>query len=93
MYFTRNTVFDLDLGIKATLNIAQYPKQHVTYAHARFEVAMSNFRFRSRYIYKKTQYLTFDLNHGVKVTPAFVQFPLHHVTYVPAKCEVAMSNS
>ena len=89
MYFTRNTVFDLDLGIKATLNIAQYPLQHVTYAHSRFEVAMSNLRFRSRYIYKKTQYLTFDLNHGVKVTP----FPLHHVTDVPAKCEVALSNS
>ena len=31
--------FDLDLGV--TRNVAQYPLHHVTYAPAKFEVAMS----------------------------------------------------
>ena len=38
----QNTVFELDLGIKVTQKVAQYPLHHVTYAHAWFEVAMSN---------------------------------------------------
>ena len=33
-------IFDHDLGI--TQNIAQYPLHHVIYAHAKFEIAMSN---------------------------------------------------
>ena len=33
-------IIDLDLGV--TQNIAQYPLYHVTYANAKFEVAMSN---------------------------------------------------
>ena len=51
-------MFDLDLGV--TQNIAQYPLHHVTYAPAKFEVAMSNDlggdKFTRKYIY-----LTFDL--------------------------------
>ena len=35
-------ISDLDLGVKVTQNIAQYPLHHVTYAPAEFEVAMSN---------------------------------------------------
>ena len=35
------TFFNLDLGIKVTLNIAQYPLHHVTYAAAKFEAATS----------------------------------------------------
>ena len=34
--------FDIDLGVKVTQNIAQYPLHHVTYAPVKFEVAMSN---------------------------------------------------
>ena len=34
--------FDLDLGVKVTRNIAQYPLDHVIYASAKFEVAMTN---------------------------------------------------
>ena len=34
--------FDLYLGVKVTQNVAQYPLHHVTYAPAKFEVAMSN---------------------------------------------------
>ena len=34
--------FDLYLGAMVTQNVAQYPLQHVTYAPAKLEVAMSN---------------------------------------------------
>ena len=39
--FTRNTLFDLDLGVKVTQNVAQYPLHHVTYSPTKFEVATS----------------------------------------------------
>ena len=34
-----NTLFDLDLGVKVTLNVAQYPQHNVTYAPAKFDIA------------------------------------------------------
>ena len=34
--------FDIDLGVKITQNVAQYPLHHVTYSATKFEVAMSN---------------------------------------------------
>ena len=40
--FTRNSIFDLDLGVKVTQNVAQYPLHHVTYSATKFEVATSN---------------------------------------------------
>ena len=33
--------FDLDLGVKVTRNVAQYPLHHVTYSTTKFEVATS----------------------------------------------------
>ena len=36
-----NLTFDLDLGVKVTRNIAQYPLQHVTCLGTKFEVAPS----------------------------------------------------
>ena len=30
-----------DLGVKVTQNVTQYPRHHVTYAQAKFEVATS----------------------------------------------------
>ena len=38
------TLFNLDLRVKVTQNVAQYPLHHVTYmfSPAKFEVAMSN---------------------------------------------------
>ena len=33
--------FDLEVGVKVTRNITQYPQHHVTYAQAKFEVATS----------------------------------------------------
>ena len=37
----KNTLFDLDLWVKFTRNVAQYPLHHVTYATTEFEVATS----------------------------------------------------
>ena len=34
--------FDLDLGVKVTQNVTQYPLHHVIYAPTKFEVATSN---------------------------------------------------
>ena len=39
MHLQENTLFDLDLGVKVTLNVAQYPQHHVTYAPAKFNIA------------------------------------------------------
>ena len=40
-----NTLFDLDTkfkGVKVTLNVAKYPRPHVTYAPAKFDVVTSH---------------------------------------------------
>ena len=46
MHLQENIFFDLDLGIdlgvKVTRNIAQYPLHQVTYASVKIEVATSN---------------------------------------------------
>ena len=34
-------IFDLDLGVKVTQNVAQYPQHHVTYSATKFEVVTS----------------------------------------------------
>ena len=79
---TRFCTFDLDLGIKVTLNVAQYPQHHVTYAPAKFEVVMSNGL-------EKIQFLTLTL---ASRSQNIAHHPLHHVTYAPAKLEVAKFN-
>ena len=40
--FTRKTLFDLDLWVKVTQHVAQYPLHHVTYSPANFANATSN---------------------------------------------------
>ena len=42
MHLKENTLFDIDLGVKVTQNIAQYPWHHVTYAPAKFDIATSH---------------------------------------------------
>ena len=42
MHLQENTLYDLDLGIKVTQNVAQYPTHHMTYTPAKFEVSTSN---------------------------------------------------
>ena len=39
MHLQVNALFDLDLGVKVTQNVAQYPRHHVAYAPAKFDVA------------------------------------------------------
>ena len=42
MYLQENILYDLDLGVMVTYNVAQYSTHHVIYAPAKFEVAKSN---------------------------------------------------
>ena len=42
IYLQENTLFDLDLEVKVTQNVAQYPQHHVTYAPAKFDIAKSH---------------------------------------------------
>ena len=41
MHLQENILFDHDLGVKFTQNVAQYLLHHVTYAATKFEVARS----------------------------------------------------
>ena len=41
MHLQENTLFDLDLWVKLTRNVAQFPLHHVTYASTEFEVTTS----------------------------------------------------
>ena len=42
MYLHENTLFDLDLGVKVTQDVAKYPLHHVTYSDTKVEVATSD---------------------------------------------------
>ena len=42
MHLQESSLFDLDLGVKVTRNIAQYPLHHVTYSATKFEVTTSS---------------------------------------------------
>ena len=39
MHLQEITLFDLDPKVKVTQKVAQYPRHHVTYAPAKFDVA------------------------------------------------------
>ena len=41
MHLQESTLFDLDLQVNVTLNVAQCPLHHVTYAPTEFEVTTS----------------------------------------------------
>ena len=41
MHLQEQTLFDLDLGVKVTQNVYQYPRPHVTYTPAKFDIATS----------------------------------------------------
>ena len=81
---------NIDLRVKVTRDVAQYPLHHVTYVHAKFDVTTSN-GLRGDVFTKKKKKKIFDL-HWVKVTQNIAQYPLHHVTYADVKFEVATSN-
>ena len=64
MNLQENTLFDLDLGVKVTQNVAQYPQHHVTYATAKFDVATSAVK-ENMYLQENT---LFNLDLGIKAT-------------------------
>ena len=41
MHLQENTLFNLDLKVKGTRNVTQYPRHRVTYAPTEFEVTTS----------------------------------------------------
>ena len=42
IHLQENILFDLDLGVKVTQNVAQCPHHHITYAPTEFEVTTFN---------------------------------------------------
>ena len=58
-----NALFDIDLRVKVTQNVAHCPLHHVTYAPTEFGVTTSKALGGEAFI-KKIQYLTFDLDLG-----------------------------
>ena len=42
MHLHENTLFDLDIEVKVTQDVAKYPLHHVTYSDTKFEVATSD---------------------------------------------------
>ena len=54
MHLQENTLFDLGHGLKVTQSVVQYPRHHVTYAPAKFDIATSHDKgecaFRRKYI-------------------------------------------
>ena len=42
MHLQENTLYGLDLVVKVTQNVVQYPPNHMTYAPAKFEGTTTN---------------------------------------------------
>ena len=60
MHLQENTLLEIDLEVKVTQNIAQYPPHCVNYAPTKFKVATSNGLGGEN--------MLFHLDLGVKVT-------------------------
>ena len=86
MHLKENTFFDLDHGIKVTLNIAQQILYHVSNSPAKFKVAMSCVIGR-KYIISPLTLTSWSRSH--EMLPSTF---LHYVTYAAAKFEAATSN-
>ena len=84
LVFLRLTVKEIHLQektVKVTQDVAQYPLNHVTFAHVKFEVATSNGLGGDTFTRK---YIIITLTLGAKVTQNVAKYPLHHVTYALA---------
>ena len=88
MHLQENILYELDLGVKVTQNVAQYCPHHMTYAPAKFEDAKCTVQ-EEVHLQEST---SFDLDLRVKVRKNVAKYPPHHVIYAPAKFEVATSN-
>ena len=86
MHLQENTLYDLDLGVKVTYNVAQYSPHHVIYAPAKFEVAKSN-RLGEEALTRK--YIIWPWPWGQGHTK---HRPINHVINASTKFVVAMSN-
>ena len=68
MDLQESKLYDLDLGVKVTQNVAKYHPHHVTYAPVNFEVAMSNGSGEDSFTRTLFDLGIFDLDPKVKVT-------------------------
>ena len=68
MHLQESTLFDLDLQVKVTLNVAQCPLHHVTYAPTKFEVTTSKLKEENHL--QEIQYLTLTLGSRSKIEVA-----------------------
>ena len=83
MHLQENTLFDLDLWVKVTRNVAKCPLYHVTYAPTELEVTTS----------KGLEDGAFTRKFNIwPLTLTRSQYPLFHVTYSVTKFEVSTSN-
>ena len=84
--------FDIDLRVKVTQNVAQYPLHHVTFSATKFEVATSYCLGEDTFTRKFNIWpLTLTLGSRSQVTRNIAQYPLRHVSYSAKKIEVSTS--
>ena len=70
--------FDLDLGVKVTQNVAQYPLHHVTYPATKFEVARSNRlgdTFTRKYIIRSLTLTLGSRSHKMLPSNLYIMWP------------------
>ena len=72
---------DLDLGVKVTQNIAQYPLHHVTYTRAKFEVATSKSlwgdAFTRKYIIRPLTLTLGSRSHEMSPSTLYIMWSMH----------------
>ena len=66
MHLHEIALFDLEIGVKVTQDVAKYPLHHVTYSDTKFEVSTSDSLGGDAFT--KIHILTVDLDVWVKVT-------------------------
>ena len=67
MHLHEIALFDLEIGVKVTQDVAKYPLHHVTYSDTKFEVSTSDGLGGDAFT-KKIHIFTVDLDVWVKVT-------------------------
>ena len=82
-------LLDLDLPVKVTQNVAQYPLHHVTYSGTKFEVATSNSLGGDAFTRK---YFICPLTLRSRSQKYVAQYALLHWTYSGTIFGVAMTN-
>ena len=73
--------FDLDLGVKVSQNVAEYPWHHVTYAQAKFEVATSKSlwvdAFTRKYIIWPLTFTLGSRSHEMSPSTLYILWSMH----------------